>query len=109
MERAVHRALWEVIAAIATAIEVSTGAQLRIAAAHSAEVHPLIVEVHSAEVLQCAAEVPSAEEAVHSAEAVVMASEVAEALAEATATEDVVKTRTSAFIIRCTSFILHDA
>ena len=65
---------------------------------HSAEV---LAEDHSAEVL--------AED--HSAEATVDTPEVAVDIAEAvdTATEDVVKTRTSAFIIRCTSFILHEA
>lgn len=51
-----------------------------------------------AEVPPCVAEVHSAEEADHSAEAVIVP-EVDEALAEATATEDVVKIRTSAFII----------
>ena len=51
-----------------------------------------------AEAPPCVAEVHSAEEADHSAEAVIVP-EVDEAQEEATATEDVVKTRTSAFII----------
>ena len=54
------------------------------------------------------AEVPSEE--AHSAEAVVVIVPAVDApLEAATVTEDVVKTRTSAFIIRCTSLIEHDA
>ena len=64
----------------------------------SAEALPLTAVDRLAEVPPCVAEVHSAEAADHSAEAVIVP-EVDEALAEATATEDVVKIRTSAFII----------
>jgi len=75
-------------------------------------------EVSAGEALSPIAEAASAEALLplcaaalavdHSAEAEV-ASVEEEALAEATATEVVVKTLTSAFIIRCTSLIEHDA
>jgi len=80
--------------------------------------HTATAEVSAEEALSPIAEAASAEALLplcaaalavdHSAEAEV-ASVEEEALAEATATEVVVKTLTSAFIIRCTSLIEHDA
>lgn len=77
----------------------------------TAEVHSeeVIMAVRSAEAIVVDHSAEAIAEA-HSAEATVVTPEEADAaLEEAIATEDVVKMRTSAFIIRCTSFMVHDA
>ena len=82
---------------------------------HSVEEAAAAAVAHSAEAVAVAAVAHSAEEAavavvVHSAEAVAtVVVETAIVVAEATRSAVVVKTRTSAFIIRCTSRIGHCA
>lgn len=93
-------------------IAVAPSAAACVAVLLTAVVHSAEAVVHSAE---ATAVVPSAEAVVHSAEATAVPAEVVSEVAvdapleAATVTEDVVKTRTSAFIIRCTSLIEHDA
>ena len=84
------------------------------AVVRSAEAAAVAAAVRSAEAVAAVAVVRSVEEAaavavVHSAEAAVVAVEAVTAVAEAARSAVVVKTRTSAFIIRCTSRIGHCA
>lgn len=116
MVRHARLAHWEAIAAIAAAlVKWREQRLLPLVSTHHRTAVPTCVaavllseapaEAHSAE----AVAVPHTVEA-HSAEAVVVTvPEVVVAVEAATVTEDVVKILTSAFIIRCTSLIEHDA
>lgn len=107
---------WEVIAAIVVVPVKWRGQRLLPLAStpHRTAVPTCVAAVlpseAPAEVLSAeAVAVPHTVEA-HSAEAVVVTvPEVVVAVEAATVTEDVVKILTSAFIIRCTSLIEHDA
>lgn len=105
-----HRQTTVLYAAVARSAEAAAVA----AAVRSAEAVAAVAVVRSVEEAAAVAVVHSAEAAAtvavaHSAEAAVVAVEAVTAVAEAARSAVVVKTRTSAFIIRCTSRIGHCA